>query len=141
MSDHWTKGDSFCACGLTGDIPLVRAKRACMVAKLGGLATVTIQMGLEKLARMAGHLRTIVGALQADGAAKNVAVPVIHELWNDAIPKVPVTGEAAVSECDLSPGGPAVVSNQMKVVSKGDLSPEGIDMVTGSDEVCFRCRI
>ena len=125
--------------GLTVDIPLVVARRACMVAELGGLATVTIQVGLEKLAKMAGHLRTIVGALQADGAAAKVAVPVISELWNDAIPKVPVTGEAAVSEGDLSPGGAAVVSCVCEVVvSKGDLSPEETDMVTGSDEVYFQ---
>ena len=95
--------------GLTVDIPLVVAKRACMVAGLGGLATVTIQVGLEQLAKMAGHLRTIVGALQADGAAAEVTVPVIHELWNDAIPKVTVTGDEAVSEGDLSPGGATVV--------------------------------
>ena len=125
--------------GLTVDIPLVVARRACMVAELGGLATVTIQVGLEQMAKMAGHLRTIVGAFQADGAAAKVAVPVIPELWNDAIPKVPVPGEAAISEGDLSPGGAAVVSNMCEVVvSKGDLSPEGTDMVTGSDEVCFQ---
>ena len=125
--------------GLTVDIPLVVARRACMVAELGGLATVTIQVGLEQLAKMAGHLRTIVGVLQADGAAAKVAVPVITELWNDATPKVPVPGEAAVSEGDLSPGRAAVVSNMCEVVvSNGDLSPEGTDMVTGSDEVYFQ---
>ena len=98
-----------------------------MVADLGGLATVTIQVGLEQLAKMAGHLRTIVGALQADEAATKMAVPVIPELWNDAIPKVPVTGEAAV------------VSNMCKAfVSKEYLSPEGTDMVTGLDEVYFQ---
>ena len=62
---------------------------------------------------MAGPLRTIVGALLADGAAAKVAFPVNPELWNDAIPKVPVTGEAAVSEGVLSPDGAAVVSQCM----------------------------
>ena len=38
----------------------------------------TIQV--EQLAKMADHLRIIVGALQADGAAAKVAVPVIPEL-------------------------------------------------------------
>ena len=33
---------------LTVDIPLVVTRRACMVAELGGLATVTIQVGLEQ---------------------------------------------------------------------------------------------
>ena len=109
--------------GLTVDIPLVVARRACMVAELGGLATVTIQVGLEQLAKMAGHLCTIVSALQDDGAAAKVAVPVIPELWSDAIPKVSVAGEAAVSEGDLSPSGAAVVSNMCGVVvSKGYLS-------------------
>ena len=96
-------------------------------------------MGLEQFARMAGHLQTIVGALQADGAAAKLAVPVIPELWNDAIPKVPVTSEAAVSEGGLSPGGAAVVSNMREaVVSKDDFSPERTDMVTCSDEVYFQ---
>ena len=38
-----------------------------------------IQEGLEQLAKIDGHLRTIVGALQADGAAVKVTVPVIPE--------------------------------------------------------------
>ena len=124
--------------GLTVDIPLIAEKRACMVAELGGLDTVAIQVGLEQLAKMVGNLRTIVSALQAEGAASIVAVPVIPELWNDVIPKAPVTGKAAVPEGDLSPGGAAVVINMCAaVVSKGDLAPEETDMVTGSDEVYF----
>ena len=114
--------------GLTAYIPLVVARRACMVAELGELATVTIQVALEQMARMAVHLRTIVGYLQGDGAAAKLAVPVIPELWNDAIPKVLVAGET-VSEGDLSPGGAAVVSNMCEAV---------VDMVTCSDEVYFQ---
>ena len=45
------------------EISLVVARHAYMVAELVGLATVTIQVGLEKMAKVAGHLRTIVGAL------------------------------------------------------------------------------
>ena len=48
---------------------------------------------------MDGHLRIIVGALQT----AKVAVPVIPEVWNDAIQKVPVTSELAVSEGGLLP--------------------------------------
>ena len=90
---------------LTVNIALVVARRACMITELGGLATLTIQRGLEHLAQTAGPLRTIVGDLQTDGSAAKVEVPVIPEVWNDVIPKVSETGDAAVSEVDLSPGG------------------------------------
>ena len=50
------------------------------------------------------------------GLQIRLAVPVIPELWNDAIPKVPVPGDATVSEGGLSPGGAAVVSNMCEVV-------------------------
>ena len=111
---------------------------SCMVAEFGGLSTVTNQVGLEQLAKMAGHLRTIISAMQTVGAAAKVTVSVIHELWNDTIPQVPVTGEAAVSEGDLSSSGAVVVTNVCEaVVSKGDFSPKGKYMVTGSDEVYF----
>ena len=56
--------------GLTVDVPLVIARRACMVAELGGLATMTIQVGLKQLAQMASHLSTIVGVPHADGTAR-----------------------------------------------------------------------
>ena len=110
------------ASGLTVDVPLVLARRACMVAELGGLAIVTIQVGLEHLTQMGGHLSTIVGALQADGAVAKVAVAVIPELWNEAIPEDTVSDESAVSEGDRLPEGTAVVSIMCKAVdSEGDI--------------------
>ena len=71
---------------------------------------------------MTGHLSPIVGTLQADRAAYDVVIPVIPELWNDAIPETPVTDEEAVSEGDMSADGAVVVTNVCEaVVSEGDM--------------------
>ena len=76
---------------LTVDLLLVVARRACMVAELDGLATMTIQLGLQQLAQMAGHISTIVGVLQDGMAASRVLDVVIPELLNYALPEAPVT--------------------------------------------------